>query len=60
VRLALIRDDVEGREPAAGLQHAPDLAVEPRPVGDVHRHVLQQHDVETAIVKWKLQRACGP
>src|SRR5262249_23050761 len=32
VRLAAVQDDVEGRKPAARLQHAPDLAIEPRAV----------------------------
>jgi len=32
VRLAAAQHDVEGRKPAAWLQHAPDLAIEPRPV----------------------------
>jgi hypothetical protein len=41
----------EGRKPAAELQHAPDLAIEPRPVGDVHRHMLQQRHVESAVVE---------
>jgi hypothetical protein len=59
VRFAAEQDDIEGREPSACLQHAPDLAVQPRTVGDVHRHVLQQHDIETAIVKGKLERAGG-
>jgi len=38
---------------AAGLQHPPDFAVEPRAIGDVHRHMLQEHGVETPIVERK-------
>src|SRR5258708_19593319 len=59
MRLAAVQHDVEGRKPAASLQHAANFAVEPCPVRDVHRHMLQQHDVETAVVEWKLQRAGG-
>src|ERR1700738_1197663 len=59
MRLAAVQHGVEGRKPAASLQHAANLAGEPRPVGDVHRHMLEQHDVETAVVEWKLQRAGG-
>jgi len=59
MRLTAVRYDVESREPATCLQHAADLAVEPCPVGDVHRHMLQQHNVKPFIVKWKLQRAGG-
>src|SRR5258708_20342638 len=59
MRLAAVQHDVEGRKPAPSLQHSADLAVEPCPVRDVHRHMLQQHDVETAVVEWQLQRTGG-
>src|ERR1700722_13683561 len=54
VRLAAVQHDIEGRKPTAGLQHAPDLAVESRPIGDVHRHMLQQRGVEKAVVERKV------
>ena len=59
MRLALLRYDIIGREPPARLQHAVDLAIEPRAVGDVHRHVLQEGGVEAAIVEGKFQRVAG-
>ena len=65
VRLASLQDSIVehhviGREPAARLQHAPDLAIEKRPVGDVHRHMLQQRGVEAFLLEGKLQRAGRP
>src|SRR6185312_6183319 len=35
------------------------LAVEPRPVGDVHRDMLQQRDAETGVAERKRERAAG-
>jgi SAM-dependent methyltransferase len=57
VGLATVRHDLEDRKPAARLQHAPDLAVEPRPVGDVHRYMLHRNDSEMTVAERQIQRA---
>ena len=59
MRLAVAEHDVVGREPAARFQHPADFAVKPRPIGDVHRHMLQQHGVERGGVEWQFERAAG-
>ena len=38
--------DVIGHNFCTYLQHAPDLAIERHAIGDVHRHMLQQHAFE--------------
>jgi hypothetical protein len=58
-RLTIAEQGVIGPEPAALPQHAANFAVEPRPVGNVHRHMLQQHGVEMAAIERKLERAVG-
>ena len=57
MRIAAHQYDVEVRKFAARLQHAPDLAIEPWPVGDVHCHVLKKRDVQMTVVERKVQRA---
>jgi hypothetical protein len=57
--VAFAQYDVEGRKSAARLQHAPDLTVEPGPVGDVHGDVLQEHDVEMTLVEGEIKRVGG-
>ena len=57
MRIATFQHDVVERELSAWPQHALDLLIEPRPVGNVHGYMLQQRDIEMAVVKGKRQRA---
>ena len=44
------------RQPPAGPEHAPDLAVEPRPVGDVHGGMLSPDHVKAGLGEGQVQR----